>query len=133
MFPVAMPLALKIELNFLNICPKYRALFVVLRLDVQKRKRMAHHRRISPSSKINNDTGFGTSATSVGGRFVNKDGSFNMRKEGLPVWARYSIFHNMLNMPRWRFISIVIIFYLLVNVGFSVLYYYIGPEEFQGM
>jgi len=94
---------------------------------------MAHHRNISPSSKLNNDTGFGTSATSVGGRFVNKDGSFNLRKEGLPVWARFSIFHNMLNMSRWRFIAIVILFYLLVNVVFSVFYYFIGPEEFQGM
>ena len=94
---------------------------------------MALHKRISASLKINNDTGFGTSATSVGGRFINKDGSFNMRKEGLPVWERYSIFHSMLNMPRWKFISLIIIFYLSVNVVFTVLYYLIGAEEFQGM
>ncbi|HLK29077.1 MAG TPA: ion channel [Puia sp.] len=94
---------------------------------------MAHRRRISPSLKINNDTGFGTSTTNVGGRFVNKDGSFNMRKEGLPVWERFSIFHKMLTMPRWKFISIVIIFYLAVNLLFSLLYYFVGPEEFQGM
>jgi inward rectifier potassium channel len=98
-----------------------------------KDQRMAYHRRISASSKINNDTGFGTSTTNVGGRFVNKDGSFNMRKEGIPVWERFSIFHNMLNMPRWKFILIIIIFYLSVNVLFSALYYFIGPEEFQGM
>lgn len=94
---------------------------------------MAHHRKINTSLKINNDTGFGTSTADVGGRFVNKDGTFNMRKEGLPVWERFSIFHNMLNMPRWKFILIVIIFYLTVNIFFSILYYFIGPEEFQGM
>ncbi|MBS1946211.1 MAG: transporter [Bacteroidetes bacterium] len=94
---------------------------------------MAHLRRASASSKINNDTGFGVSTTNVGGRFINKDGSFNMRKEGLPVWERYSIFHSMLNMPRWKFIAVVIIFYLSVNVIFSGMYYLIGPNEFQGM
>jgi inward rectifier potassium channel len=94
---------------------------------------MALHRRISASSRINNDTGFGTSTTNVGGRFVNKDGSFNMRKEGLPIWERFSIFHKMLTMPRWKFIFIIILFYLSVNLGFSLLYYLIGPHEFQGM
>jgi inward rectifier potassium channel len=94
---------------------------------------MAIHKHISPNSKVNNDTGFGTSTTTVGGRFVNKDGSFNMRKSGIPVWERYSIFHNMLNMPRWKFIGIIIIFYLAVNVMFSVFYYIIGADEFQGM
>jgi inward rectifier potassium channel len=39
----------------------------------------------------------------------------------------------MLTMPRWKFISVIILFYLAVNLGFSVLYYIIGPEEFQGM
>ena len=32
--------------------------------------------------KDNNDTGFGGNPDNYGGRFVNRDGSFNVRKEG---------------------------------------------------
>ena len=88
---------------------------------------MATHGRIQLSSKVNNDTGFGNSTSIFGGRFINKDGSFNMEKEGLPFWERFSIFHTMLNMPRWKFIMIIIIFYLTVNLFFSVIYAFVGP------
>ncbi|MBS1667669.1 MAG: transporter [Bacteroidetes bacterium] len=94
---------------------------------------MAIHRRFSSRLKINNDTGFGSSTSSVGGRFINKDGSFNLKKDGLPPWQRFSMFHSMLNIKRWKFILIVIIFYLSVNIFFSGLYFLIGPSEFQGL
>src|SRR5579871_5586437 len=94
---------------------------------------MATHKRVHLSSKVNNDTGFGNSTTNVGGRFINRDGSFNLEKEGLPVWERYSIYHSMLNMPRWKFILVIAIFYLTVNLFFSVIYAFIGADEFQGM
>ncbi|MBS1915627.1 MAG: transporter [Bacteroidetes bacterium] len=94
---------------------------------------MATHKRVHLSSKVNNDTGFGNSTTNVGGRFINRDGSFNLEKEGLPAWERYSIYHSMLNMPRWKFIMIIGIFYLSVNLFFSIIYALIGANEFQGM
>ena len=47
---------------------------------------MALHTRVNPSLKVNNDTGFGNNANNYGGRFVNKDGSFNLRKDGIPFW-----------------------------------------------
>ena len=94
---------------------------------------MALRKRINTALKSNNDTGFGTSTTDVGGRFINKDGSFNIRKDGVAIWDRFSIFHTMLNMPRWKFITIVITFYLVVNLLFSIVYMMIGPEQFYGM
>ncbi|MGC4038257.1 MAG: ion channel [Chitinophagaceae bacterium] len=94
---------------------------------------MALRKRINSSLKSNEDTGFGTSTANVGGRFVNKDGSFNLRKEGVAIWERFSVFHTMINLPRWKFISLVIVFYLAVNLVFTSVYMIIGPEEFQGM
>jgi len=94
---------------------------------------MAINKRISTAIKSNNDTGFGTSTTDVGGRFINKDGTFNIRKQGVAIWDRFSIFHTMLNLPRWKFIAIVITFYLAVNLFFTVVYMWIGPEQFIGM
>ena len=63
---------------------------------------MATRKIIDPNLRMNNDTGFGTNAESYGGRFINKDGSFNLRKEGMPYLRRYSIFYNMLTQPLWR-------------------------------
>ncbi|MEJ0104005.1 MAG: ion channel [Bacteroidota bacterium] len=94
---------------------------------------MALRKRISTTLKDNNDTGFGSSTTDVGGRFVNKDGSFNIRKQGVAIWDRFSVFHTMLNMPRWKFITIVVTFYLAINLLFTFVYMQIGPEEFNGM
>ncbi|MCW3116425.1 MAG: transporter [Chitinophagaceae bacterium] len=94
---------------------------------------MALGKRISISLKSNEDTGFGSSTTNVGGRFINKDGSFNIRKEGVAIWDRFSIFHTMLNLPRWKFITIVILFYLAVNLLFTFVYLMMGPGQFLGM
>ena len=94
---------------------------------------MSLYKRISPLLKSNNDTGFGTNASSYGGRFINKDGSFNMRKDGIPIWERFSIFHTMLNMPRWKFISVIVIFFLSINLLYTFIYVLIGINDFTGM
>ncbi len=94
---------------------------------------MALSKRINPFLKNNNDTGFGTSATSYGGRFVNKDGSFNLRKEGIPIRERFSVFHKMLNMPRWKFISVIVLVFVAVNLVFTFIYLVTGIDEFTGI
>src|ERR1700754_1553293 len=93
---------------------------------------MATHRFINPSLKSNNDTGFGSNTNTVGGRFINKDGTFNMRKEGLPFWQRFSIYHSMLNLPRWKFAALIFIFYFSINLLFTAIYLVIGFSEFSG-
>jgi inward rectifier potassium channel len=94
---------------------------------------MALKKRINLFLKSNNDTGFGTNASSYGGRFINKDGSFNLRKEGLPIWERVSIFHTMLNMPRWKFISLIVVFFLSANLFYTLVYFSLGADGFTGM
>ena len=36
-------------------------------------------KQIDPLLKTNNDTGFGINAANYGGRFINRDGTFNLR------------------------------------------------------
>ncbi|HET7000460.1 MAG TPA: ion channel [Puia sp.] len=83
--------------------------------------------------KDNNDTGFGGNPDNYGGRFVNRDGSYNVRKEGIPFYQRFSLFHSMLNMPSWRFFGTLFTFYLTVNFIFGCIYYFIGPGQFVGV
>ena len=94
---------------------------------------MATHTRVNPFSKINNDTGFGNNPNDYGGRFVNRDGTFNLVKEGMPFWDKFSIYHTMLNLPRWKFISLIIVFYLVINFFFACIYFFIGAGQMQGV
>ena len=94
---------------------------------------MALHTRINPILKVNNDTGFGSNANNYGGRFVNRDGSFNLKKEGMPFWERFSLYHSMLNLPRWKFIGLIVVFYFTINLVYACIYWAIGTEQFQGL
>ncbi len=94
---------------------------------------MSLPKRANPFSKVNNDTGFGTNTRDYGGRFVNRDGTFNLRKEGMPVWDRFSVFHNMLNLPSWKFIVLIVAFFLAINLFYTIIYLLIGTDGFTGM
>ena len=90
-------------------------------------------KRINPFSKTNNDTGFGTNVNSYGGRFINRDGSYNLKKAGVSFWNRFSLFHTMLNMPLWKFIMAIVLFFLTINLFFAIVYYLIGADGFTGI
>jgi hypothetical protein len=79
------------------------------------------------------NTGFGTNANNYGGRFINKDGTANVVKSGMFFWSRISWYHTMIDMPRWRFLSILLLFYIGMNLVFALLYYAIGIEHLNGI
>jgi inward rectifier potassium channel len=89
-------------------------------------------RKIDPSIKTNNDTGFGTNPNSYGGRFINKDGTFNLKREGISLINKFSVYQRMLTIPRWKFGAIIIAFYFIINVVFTAIYLLIGTDQLQG-
>ena len=94
---------------------------------------MAILNRINPSSKTNNDTGFGTTADNYGGRFINRDGTYNLKKIGIPFRNRFSLFHTMLNMSLWKFITVIVLFFLSTNLVYALIYFALGADGFQGI
>ena len=94
---------------------------------------MATHKKISSFLKANNDTGFSNKADTASSRFVNKDGSYNLRKTGLGFINRFSIFQFMLTISRWKFIGVILLFYIVINLFFTSIYLMVGPEQLQGM
>ena len=94
---------------------------------------MSFKRKINPVSKINNDTGFGTQANQIGGRFVNKDGSFNVKKVGLPIWEGMSIYSWLLELSILEFLGIIVGFFLFENCIFTTLYFFAGAHQLQGL
>lgn len=82
---------------------------------------------------VNQDTGFGERSADMGGRMVNKDGSFNIRRIGIRMHHRVSNYQNMLTMPRWQFLIVIVLVYMLINCVFTALYWLTGPDGLQGI
>lgn len=92
---------------------------------------MALFRRNNLQQDLN--TGFGTNSNSTGGRFINRDGQPNVIKKGVSILHRYSWYHTMLGMRRGKFLSLLFLVYIFVNLLFAGIYYAIGPEHLAGI
>ncbi len=78
------------------------------------------------------NTGFGPNSSIEGGRLINSDGSPNLRKRGIPIWERISVYHTLLRMKRSHFFLFVLILYTSINLLFAFLYYFSGVEHLTG-
>jgi inward rectifier potassium channel len=94
---------------------------------------MALLKRINEKAKSYLSSGFGVNSNSYGGRFINKDGTANVEKKGMHFWHRTSWYHTLIDMAAWRFLLIILGFYLTINFVFALLYYFIGIEHLQGI
>lgn len=90
-------------------------------------------KKVNSKAKTSDSSGFGTSASNYGGRFINKDGNANVRKIGIGFFDSISWHHFMLNIPSWYFFGIIVLFYFIVNLFFALIYYFIGVENLNGI
>jgi inward rectifier potassium channel len=90
-------------------------------------------RKINPRAKSEINTGFGINSSSYGGRFLNKDGTPNIEKRGVGYFERISWYHVLLEIPRWKFFAIILIFYLAINLFFGSIYFLAGTNNLQGI
>ena len=94
---------------------------------------MALLRKLNTKAKTEINTGFGVNNADYGGRFVNKNGQANVKKRGVGLLERISWYHTMLQMPRWKFLTLILLFYISVNLLFAGIYYIAGAEKLNGM
>jgi inward rectifier potassium channel len=94
---------------------------------------MAFKNKINSNSRSDSNSGFGSSASNYGGRFINKDGNPNVLKKGIGFLDSISWYHTMLIIPKWKFLTIIVLFYFFVNSFFAFLYYAIGVEHLNGI
>lgn len=87
----------------------------------------------APPEQEFKDLGFGSV---VGGanekRLLNRDGSFNPRREGMPFFARLHPYHLLLTISWRRFFVAVVSGYLLTNILFALAYLACGPGAIGG-
>lgn len=83
-------------------------------------------------SEIN--TGFGVNSKDSGGRFYNRNnGRANVVKKGVTILDRYSWYHTMLYMKRGKFLLLLFLIYIFINLLFAGIYYAIGIQHLTGV
>ena len=94
---------------------------------------MALPGKINTKATAQINTGFGVNSSDYGGRFVNKDGTPNIEKRGINYLERISWYHTLLQLSRWKFLSLVFLFYIVMNLIFAIIYYAIGVKNLEGL
>ncbi|MBX9785159.1 MAG: transporter [Chitinophagaceae bacterium] len=94
---------------------------------------MARSFRISRNAQENKETGLSVDSRQSGGRFFEKDGKPNIHFKGIPFYKKVSVYQLMLKIPAWKFLMIVGLAYLIVNLLFASLFFFIGVEQLVGM
>jgi inward rectifier potassium channel len=84
-------------------------------------------------AKQNKETGLSVNSKQSGGRFFQKDGRPNIRFRGISYLERFSIFQYMLKLSSWKFVSLVAVAYIIVNLLFATIYFYVGIHQLGGM
>lgn len=89
-------------------------------------------RKINIESEV--ATGFGVNSENSSGRFYDRNsGGANVIKRGIGIFERYSWYHTMLAMPRVKFLSFLLIAYIVINLFFAGIYYMIGIDHLAGV
>jgi inward rectifier potassium channel len=83
-----------------------------------------HTRKINPED----DLGFGSQPVIKNQPLVNKDGSPNVRRVGLPYFNTANNYHTLITMSWTKFWLLVLSGYLTLNIIFAFIYFSIGPQ-----
>ena len=82
----------------------------------------------------NRDLGFGSVVSQQSRRrLVNRDGSFNVVRDGLPFWSSLSLYHALLDLSWPRFLLLAGTGYLLINGVFAGLFLLCGTGSLQSL
>lgn len=79
------------------------------------------------------DLGFGSKVSSESKfRLLNKDGSFNVKRDGLSFFKSMTLYHFMIRVSWVNFYLIALGSYLLVNIFFALGYMFLTPHALAG-
>jgi inward rectifier potassium channel len=78
------------------------------------------------------ELGFGSQASNDSNRLINKDGSFNIQREGVSFWSKVNIYHRLITCSWGRFFALIGLYFAITNFFFAFLYEIIGVEKLNG-
>ena len=74
------------------------------------------------------DLGFGARVAEQRQRLINRDGSFNVERIGQGFLEKLSPYHFLISISWWKFNSLVLLAYLIVNLIFAGVYLAFGTK-----
>ncbi len=81
----------------------------------------------------NIELGFGTKNYETSVRFLNKDGTVNVKRKGLNKLDNIDIYHWLITTTWRNLIFLITVSYILTNTIFACLYYFFGYNNFGGV
>jgi len=87
-----------------------------------------HTRKINPED----DLGFGPQPVIKNQPLINKDGSPNVKRTGLPFFDTSNSYHTLITMSWTKFWLLVISGYVVLNLFFALIYMSFGPGSLDG-
>ncbi len=78
------------------------------------------------------DLGLGTKVSNQAQRMINRDGSFNVERRGLPFLQSLSVYHTLIRTSWFKFNILLVGSFLAVNGFFAILYLAIGFDHLVG-
>lgn len=79
------------------------------------------------------DLGLDTKSGNSGYRALNKDGTFNVKKQNVAFFERLNVFHSLVTMSWTKFFAFLVMGYFVINLVFATLYVMIGTENLTGI
>jgi inward rectifier potassium channel len=79
------------------------------------------------------ELGFGQKNYDQSVRFINKDGSINIRRTGLGMLGNLNIYHWFITTSLGRLAMVIVLGYIVTNLVFASVYYLIGSANFGGL
>lgn len=74
------------------------------------------------------DLGLTSKDLAKGQRLMNKNGTFNGKRTGLPFWESFSFYHYLVGVSWLKFMILITVGYVFLNFVFALIYYAIGVD-----
>ena len=82
---------------------------------------------------MQDDLGLGLQPVVQNQRTINRDGTSNSRRTGLPFFRTADMYNSLINMSWAKFNLLVFVAYLVINVLFALVYLLIGIKNLDGL
>jgi len=83
--------------------------------------------------RLNQDLGLGGKLSERShARLLNRDGSFNVRRNNLGPFHPYNVYHTLVSLPVPRVFLLLVAGYFATNLLFAALYWLAGPDAIAG-
>ena len=79
------------------------------------------------------ELGFGNKNYNESVRFLNQDGTVNIKRKVSDKHIGFDVYHWLLGISWRRFIALVFVSYISVNTVFAIVYFSLGADKFGGV